>query len=237
MSIEVTVTQKNIKQFPIHRHDRWEYMLYTQGNGVLKTDKEDIVFSQSTFIAVPPGRQHGSLSENYFVNVCIHSDIAILPISDFAVIHNVSDEIASLFSLISKAYFGDKRSPAAEHLLSALACMLPPESCESEIQKAVREVHEYIAEHFRCAECDIAAEIERRGFSDDYFRIEFGKKYATTPYRHLIALRMSYARLLLRTYGQSLKTYEIARLCGYKDGLYFSKQFKKYYGESPENFK
>ena len=45
---------------------------------------------------------------------------------------------------------------------------------------------------------------------------------------------METARELLGS--QSLKMYEVAEKCGYKDSSYFSVAFKKYYGMAPREF-
>ncbi len=240
MSVEITVTQENIKEFPLHCHDKWEYMLYTNGTGFLKTDSGvNYKFSPDTFIAVPPNKVHGSSSGDYFVNICIHSNKKLLlGENNFTVIENVNEEVKILFRLISKVYFGEKNNAeTVNYLLFALANLLKKSTNETEIQKAVSLVHSYISENFQAVDCDINSVVNSYGFSDDYFRIQFEKRYDLTPYQYLIQLRMNYAKMLLETYGSSLKVYEIARLCGYKDGLYFSKQFKNYFGISPQLFK
>ncbi len=238
MSLEITATKENIKEFPLHAHNTWEYMLYIKGNGCLKTDSEkSYKFAPDTFIAVPPGHIHGSSSDDCFVNICIHTGKKLIPGEDaFVYIEKVSEEVKSLYKLIHKSYFGDSSSETVNYLLMALANFLKSSSFDTDVEKAAKEVYGIISENFQNTDFNISESIEKCGFSDDYFRIQFKKMYGLTPYQYLIQLRMNYAKMLLETYGASLKIYEIARLCGYKDGLYFSKQFKKYYKTSPEIF-
>ena len=73
--IHITITQKNVKVFPVHSHDTWEYICYEEGEGVLETEEGNIPFKPGTVICVQSNCKHGSKSENYFKNICIHTNI------------------------------------------------------------------------------------------------------------------------------------------------------------------
>lgn len=57
----------------------------------------------------------------------------------------------------------------------------------------------------------------------------------TSIINYLIEVRMKQAAVLIRDSKRPIK--EVAEIVGYQDPLYFSKQFKKYYGEAPTHFK
>lgn len=67
-----------------------------------------------------------------------------------------------------------------------------------------------------------------------YFHRLFSKTIGLTPQTYINALRVSTATTLLNQYD-SLAS--VARECGFYDQAYFTKQFKKYYGITPTNYK
>ncbi len=239
MNTEITITKENTSQFPIHTHDKWEYMLYIKGKGLLKTDRGDYPFCENTFIAVAPFVKHGSCSDGQFVNICIHTDKKLSVIeNDITLIENATEEIGMLFRLIGKAYFEKgKASRSVEYLILALEDFLSENQPLAGAQGDILKIHNYILENFQSSECDISSAVGKSGFSDDYCRIMHKRVYGLTPHEYLVKLRMEYAKVLLESYGSDLKILEIAQLCGYKDSLYFSRQFKKYYGASPKEYK
>lgn len=68
-----------------------------------------------------------------------------------------------------------------------------------------------------------------------YFHRLFSKTIGLTPQTYINALRVSKATTLLFNRSDSLTS--IAQECGFYDQAYFSKQFKKYYGITPTNYK
>jgi AraC-like DNA-binding protein len=55
------------------------------------------------------------------------------------------------------------------------------------------------------------------------------------PVRYILELRLRYACQLLESTDMSIK--EISALSGYSDPHFFSKQFKKYIGVSPRDYR
>ena len=66
---------------------------------------------------------------------------------------------------------------------------------------------------------------KRFDISKYYLTREFKRAYGETIFQHIIALRINYAKRLLRFTDKSVE--EISALCGFNDQSYFSKQFKK----------
>lgn len=238
MNTEITITKENIKQFPMHSHDKWEYMLYISGYGTLKTDSGNFAFAPNTFIAVPPNIRHGSVSNDTFVNMCIHTQKRLFHnANEIVVLNNVSNEIRLLYELITKIYFGTAyKGDTIDHLLFVLENLICEKTTVTNTESAVIKIHDYISENFQDADCNVKDIINNSGYSDDYCRIKFKEKYGVTPHEYLTKLRMDYAMVLLTNYGKALKINEISELCGYHDSLYFSRQFKNFYNSSPKSF-
>lgn len=74
------------------------------------------------------------------------------------------------------------------------------------------------------------------GYSREYLSKLFKAYTKTTPITFLSNLRLNNARLLLRE-RMELTVEQVASSVGFNDPLYFSKQFKKMYGQSPSEYK
>ena len=79
-------------------------------------------------------------------------------------------------------------------------------------------------------------DMEKRFFlTYKYMGTAFKKETGDTILFYHTSLRMTYARRLLTTTQYSID--EISRILGYSDALYFSRVFKKHYGQSPQNYR
>ncbi len=88
----------------------------------------------------------------------------------------------------------------------------------------------FINSHF-CEDISIEALAKTENFSVAHFINLFKDAYKKTPKGYITELRMKKAFYLLKNSSKNIS--ETAYMCGYKDALYFSKHFKKYYGFSP----
>lgn len=73
------------------------------------------------------------------------------------------------------------------------------------------------------------------GLSPSHFRRLFRQAYGEAPIKLLIRERVRSACGPLESGGQSIT--EIAHLCGFEDGNYFSRQFKQVMGTSPQQYR
>lgn len=236
MFVHITVTQRNVKVFPIHSHETWEYICYEEGVGVLKTDNGGLKFKPGTIICVPPNQKHGSCSDNQFKNICIHTDI---PITDNQQVYLpiASKEIRRLFRVIGDLYKDkDKYLSVIEMLLPALKDLILKEAEVSIESTSLSFVHNEIAQNFMDCDFDLSKVVEQSGYVDDVLRIKFRTAYGITPKEYLDSLRMELAKDYLRIYGNILSIKEIANMCGFSDSLYFSRKFKKTFGVCPKEY-
>ncbi|UVI31641.1 AraC family transcriptional regulator [Paenibacillus spongiae] len=77
---------------------------------------------------------------------------------------------------------------------------------------------------------------ETLGYNRAYLSRLFKRRTGMTPVTFLLKLRVDKARLLLRE-RQELTIEQIAASAGFQDPLYFSKQFKRFYGQSPSDYR
>lgn len=72
-------------------------------------------------------------------------------------------------------------------------------------------------------------------FSASHFSAEYKRYFGISPLQYQNRLRMKEAAYLLRNINLSIS--EIAEMVGYPDIYHFSKQFKKYYDQSPKSMR
>lgn len=72
------------------------------------------------------------------------------------------------------------------------------------------------------------------GVSDTYFRKLFSSRFHMSPQEYVTAERLSHARSILES-GDFESIKEVSTLVGYRDPLYFSKVFRKFYGFPPSD--
>lgn len=237
MFIHVTITQKNVKSFPIHAHDTWEYICYEEGAGFLKTEDGDIPFKEGTVVLVPPGQKHGSSSDRPFKNVCIHTDFSITDNRELLYLPSASSEVRGLFGVVGGLYREkEKYSDVIETLIFALKPLVLREAEVAVEASSLTFVRNEIAKNFTDSDFDLSKIVKRSGYVDDVLRIKFKRVYGITPKGYLDDLRMGIAKDYLRIYGNILSVKEISEMCGFRDPLYFSRKFKNEFGIAPKEY-
>ena len=105
------------------------------------------------------------------------------------------------------------------------------ESKFSKIAPAVK----YIESNFlsKNISCEYLAAICNISYS--YLQRLFNEKYGVPPKKYIIQLKINYACDLLK--NSNCKIAETAEMVGFEDLYFFSRQFKKYVGLSPTEYK
>ena len=238
MSYSAHITEPGTIRYPMHRHDEWEIMYYTEGQGYMLTEKGKIPFEKCDAILVPPGILHGSVSENGFVNISVVGDFSHLFMFDTPV--RVSDMGRQDGQMLSTLIF-DNRYGRKEYL-SALCTayakyLLQNMQCDSPLGAAVTEVVRIIDKEYTDSNFCVTDLLKSSGFAEDYLRAAFKKQTGLTPIGFLHKVRIEHAKTLLDIYGKSRSITDIAAACGYDDVVYFSKRFKEYVGISPDSYR
>lgn len=98
----------------------------------------------------------------------------------------------------------------------------------------IKKVEQYILEHIS-EDMTVAELAEYIYISTNHLTRLFKKETGKTPIDYITAVRMSMAKELLEK-GE-MRVSDIALKTGYDNYSYFSKVFKKYYGESPRAYR
>lgn len=86
-------------------------------------------------------------------------------------------------------------------------------------------------------ELNLETVAEHYFFNASYFSTLFKQQTGRTFSEALTSTRLQRAQELLREEGASLKIYQIAELCGYRDHKYFCRTFKKHTGLTPDAYR
>lgn len=106
---------------------------------------------------------------------------------------------------------------------------------ESDIITYKDLIRKIIDEKYSDSEFTLSVLSEKLNISSGYLSSLFKKIFGITFQNYLIQKRMEKAKLLLLT--TELKNYEIAEKVGFEDVNYFSLKFKKYFNNSPKQYK
>ena len=98
------------------------------------------------------------------------------------------------------------------------------------LSRIIEDIHANIADHFT-----LKSMAQKYGIGDRTLNRLFIKYMNCPPIQYVIRTRMMYAKQLLRSEGLGIEN--IARVCGYKSFAFFSKEFRRMYGLTPEEYR
>lgn len=102
------------------------------------------------------------------------------------------------------------------------------------IPRRLLEMEQYLSAHLR-DELTVEAAAAHFGIAAPHFRALFRQYFHASPMNYLNTLRLNKAARLLRFYPYSCK--EVAEMTGFRDPLYFSRRFRRFWGVSPSEYR
>lgn len=136
-------------------------------------------------------------------------------------------EIQRAPQLMSQASSAESRAPQMSSAIASSDTIFP--DCPK-----LASVFEFIERHYQDA-INLADVAQEAGYSPAYLTNLVQEETGLTVKRWIIERRMAQARTLLRTTAQSVR--DIAEHSGYADAGYFTRQFRKFHGVSPQNWR
>lgn len=104
------------------------------------------------------------------------------------------------------------------------------------MNKGVFAVIQDINHHFTETDYDVRKAIEQSGYTMNHFRNIFRKEIGITPTEFVTARRLDRAEELFSQVKDRIPVKDVALQCGFQDPYYFSRQFKKRRGISPQAY-
>ena len=238
MNLKINKTPDGLKKYPLHCHNNYEIMCYLDGNGYLRTTQGNFDFKKGSIVIVPAGVEHGSVSENGFINISVEGDFhryfyfdSVVSMAD-----NEYGEGMALAGLIYSNRYGN--AAYLDSLCDAYAhYLMQRHKFDGFTTSAVNEIIRKISANAFDSNIDISEILNESDYAEDYIRACFKKETGKTPGEFLTDIRMKHACYLIDIYKNTLSLSEIAERCGYLDYVYFSKKFKNSIGISPRTYK
>ena len=143
-----------------------------------------------------------------------------------------------LMKMILYRYIRGEKNDTTLSLMYELLIQLLVEKCAApQADPVVEDVRRLMALHYNDPQFSVSELLASTGYHKDHVRRRFIAACGVTPVEYLTALRMENAKKLLRRKKEMrLSIADIGAMCGYYDGHYFSRVFKKYFGITPEEF-
>ena len=218
-------------------HEHWEFIFCLSGGGEYALGGQNLSIAKGDMMAVPPLTPHDSLTDKYSKFIQVHISQPTLLLKDPCVIRgDGSPHLQNAFE--AALYHYHSGLPAKKHLLTAygglIVCYLAAYRSESAPSPIVAEIEGTIRGRYTDPAFELEAYLRSLPFNYDYLRKLFQREMGVTPLQYLNSLRLhTAAEALLIAEGASGSVTDIARMCGFREPLYFSRMFKKKYGLSP----
>lgn len=237
MNLWVSITDDNVKRYPLHTHNHFEIMYYIKGNGFLHTPQKDYPFSTGTAIIVPGGIPHGSVSEDGFKNISVGGDFSNLLILEQPRVVQDNEEKEGEFLARTILRNRSVDSPYLESLTETyITFLLKNTLFENGVIRAVNKICHTVTENaFDCG-FNITKTLNSHGYAEDYIRMCFTKQIGMPPLKFLNKVRIERAKILINIYKNEIPLSTIAEKCGFQDYAYFSRKFKENTGVSPKEY-
>ncbi|MBR0407571.1 MAG: AraC family transcriptional regulator [Clostridia bacterium] len=220
-----------------HAHESWEFVYCTEGSGAFSFDDRELTYRKGDVVIIPPLLPHANASESGFEN--IHLNISLPTFSAMEPIIIQDDGNHFLLDAFRAALFHYQCSrPEKAIFLSAygnlICCYLAAYHQERRRSPVVEEIERDILEHFDEPDYELDEYLRSLPFNYDYLRKLFQKEMLITPHQYLNNKRLQVAaEALVAAELTSVSVADVARMCGFREPLYFSRMFKKKYGVAP----
>lgn len=226
-------------------YDSFLIMMITDGNCKVTANGETYHASKETIVLIDCYSPHqyetetgwsalwihfdGPLSRAYY-NQIVSTIGMVFFHHNFHGIHYILEKIYQVFKQGKPVSEPQVSSMITSMLNDILTYKENLDIASSFLKDTITYINEHFAEKITLE--DLAA---KASLSPFYFTRVFAKETGMTPHQYLIATRLSFARLLLKTTDFSIK--EIAFRCGFSDEGRFCSSFKKREHMTPSQYR
>ena len=221
-----------------HRHETWEFVLCTHGSGLFDFGGNLLRYSRGDVVVIPPNLLHSNRSEGGMRNIFLNmASPSFMPKEPTVISDDANHFLLDAFTAVLWHYRSDRRErDTFLTLYGSLICTYLAAYQTAHVRPTVvEEIERAVGANFTNCDWELDAFLRSLPFSYDYLRKLFQKEMGVTPHRFLNDRRLMAAAENLA--GQSsVSIADVARSCGFREPLYFSKMFKKRFGVSPSTY-
>lgn len=220
--------------FKMHSHNCYEVVYFLTGSGKTIIGGKNYPVSAHSYCIIPPKADHIECIEGYgeilFIGFEYESSVYHL---QEGVYHNSEIDKFSLFDNIFDEYKKQALGfeTAADYLLKLfIITVFRNTQADDRKCKDLNYIKAYIEQHAD-QKINFRQLALLSGYSYDYFRHIFKKKFGISPQEYMIEIRLKNAKRLLENTNRTCT--EIAYCCGFSNGAQLSAMFRKKWGVSP----
>lgn len=230
----------NTYRVAMHRHDLWEVVYYSKGQGFVQIGKEQVPFEEGDVFILPPGLDHSDWAEEGFQDIfftfsrCELSEDTYYRFRD-----NSGQAVLHLLNQMYEAYVQEQAN--RENIINLLFELFFQYAYALNENKQTNTYVEYmknaIISNLADPNFTVNTAVQELHLNVNYARDLFVKHVGCTPLQFLTEKRLDFAKQLLASRGMSnYSIREIAGMCGFADPYYFSRAFRKHVGIAPKEW-
>ena len=235
---------KAVTHIATHRHSFYEIILCTEGSGIMKSQNKEYPYVAGRIYIIPPEVDHGTWSKEGITEMYINIDHQIFsrmenpPNRVIGFDDDADRTLTNIMKMMLLRYIESKKSDGTLLLMYDLFLHLVMEKYSAmHTDSVVEDVKRLLVMNYNDPQLSLSKVLESTGYQKDYMRRRFIAECGVTPLEYLTALRIENAKKLIpQRKEMHLSVADIGELCGYYDGNYFSRIFKKHVGVSPEEY-
>lgn len=227
---------KPLSKCIMHSHECWEIVLNYYGETVSVIGGREYEISEGDVMIIPPGTEHDGNSRTEYADMYVQAKN--MDFTEPFVIHDADGSVLTLMNMIHKVMLEKEvnYSHIADSLFEAVCQYIKKMTDMNYKYSFVNDMKNLIYENLSNPDFDIAEQIIKSGFNEDYFRRCFKKDIKKTPLQYMTDLRIERAKVMLLE-NSFVSVENVALNCGFADALYFSNCFKKHMGMSPMQYR
>ena len=217
-----------------------ELIYHLDGNQTVHFNGKVLECQKDTIRFLPKGEnreyvvnyhEHGDCIDVFFdTDLPIEEEAFVTQITNNAAIANMFKKIFALWVSKNEGYYFECVSLLYKILAEMQKQTYIPQNQYEKIKPALL----YIENNFLTENISIPHLAEICHISEAYLKKLFDKKFGVSPSKYIIQMKINHAGDLLQSERYSVS--QVAKMCGYDDSCFFSRQFKKYAGASPAVF-
>lgn len=207
--------------------------LFDNNKTVIVREKEFLYLPKSSNYIVNIIEPGGCYAINFDFEDNIHEDGFSFKVKNPTVIQELFVKAENEYRM-KKAGFNMRCKAALYNILAEIQAEYNLEYMSDSKLSIIAPAVEYIGEHYTYEIISIKDLAEMCGVSDVYFRKIFLNKFGMPPLKYINMLKINRAKSLLDTGMYSVQ--KTAELSGFNNECYFSREFKKRMGMSPQMY-